>query len=285
MSNKWIAELIALAISASAITPLGAHESTLLNPGNQIVSEVDASYRKGEYDIFLEQLHEQYENAGKAGVLRGLFESSKEAFKANPEALESQFAPMHSQIKELTKNRNQRLLDAIAADSSATIAKKVDSIIFFSLRSEHSQVLNDLDQLKFHIPESAEGTIENKMSTLETEYYIKSQLLDIATQQQKEPSVNLPKKKIALSLEKLDKMEDVAKEKNDSFWLEKIQLAKQANLLEKAHRVDLDILNGLALGKVQPENSVEQKVKEIMMDYLQQKRATIEQHKNEIAQK
>lgn len=255
MSKKWLAELLALVISSSAITPLDA--SIPLTPGKQIVQEVEAAYIKGEYDPFLTQLHQEYERAGKAGVLRGVFESSKKGAKTVPP-------------KDISFNsgHNKKLLEAIEENPSSAIAKKVDSVIFYSMPEDKKQILAELSQLNFRQIEPAEGTIEHKMAGIETEYYIKSLLLEIASSHNTNPSPELPKKKIALSLDKLEKMHDAAKEKTDQNWIKKIELAKEANRLERAFRADLDTLYKLGQGKLDPQNSVEQKVQQIMMDYL-----------------
>ncbi len=277
---KWIAEILAIAICTSSITPLHGEEAQLPSAGKQIVIEAETAYQKGEYDTFLEQLHEQYQNAGKAGALRGVFESAKATIKprSSPENYKAQ-------VKELEKKRNERLLEAIEENPDAAIAKKVDSVIFFTLPEEFNNVLSELDSLKYKLPEDTKGSIENKVSALETEYYIKSLLLDIASHRSNSDPDQLAKKKIALSLEKLDKMESAAKEADDIIWIKKIQIAKAAYRADKAYRIDLSVLQSLAVGRINPENAVEKSVKQIMMDYLEQKRVSLDQRTAEIAKK
>jgi len=283
MMNKWIAELLAIAISIGSWTPLYGNETHLPSSGKQIVAEVETSYQRGQYDTFLLQLHEEFQNAGRAGALRGIFESAKAAL---PKETDTERLEKHKEsVLSLTRERNQRLLDAISEKPDLEIAQKVDSVVYFSLAPDQGDILAKLDSLKYKIPESAEGTAENKISALETEYYIKSLLLDVASHRSNTFSDDLNKKKIALALEKLDKMEDAAKNSDDRIWIKKIQKAKQAFRVEKAYRIDLDVLQGLAAGKIDPENPIEEKVKAIMMDYLQQKRIGDEKHLSEIAQK
>ncbi|NGX38485.1 MAG: hypothetical protein K1000chlam2_01659 [Chlamydiae bacterium] len=268
MLKKWIAEILALAISASSLTPLQGQTTQLPSTGNVIIQEVETTYRKGEYDNFLEQIHEQFQSAGKAGVLRGIFESAKTAMKSHPLPLNE---TMLLGIRQLDKVRNQRLLDAISENPELEIVNKIDSIVFNSPSLEHTLVLSELDSLKYHMPEDAKGTIENKISSLETEYYIKSLLLEAAAHHSKSISEDFHKKKIALVFEKLDKMQAAAKDSRDPNWQEKIEKAQAAYRTQKAFNMDFEVLKALAIGKVAPENSVEEKVKEIMMDYLQQK--------------
>lgn len=269
--KKWIAEALVFALSISSQAALhGETDSHFPESGKQIVQEVETAYYRGEYDSFLSSLHEQYQNAGKAGALRGVFESAKNAIKASPENVEEAIAKSKEKIKKLDKERNQRLLDAIAENPDLAIVQRVDAVAFHSLDDEDTTLMRDLEALKFHIPETAEGTLENKVSALETEYYIKSLLLDIAAHHGKLVTDNT-KKKIALVLEKLSKMENAAKEISSVEWKEKFAKAKKAFLAEKAYQVDLNTLNELATGNIVAENSVEQKVKEIMMEYQQQK--------------
>ena len=279
--KKWIAEALALILSFSSQNMLHGSETHFPKAGKEIVQQVEEAYSKGGYDIFLSELHEQFQNAGKAGALRGVFESAKAAMQKTPEQIEETRQKYRAEIKQLNQERNQRLLDVIAENPGLSIVQRVDSVAFFSLPEEQSTLLSELENLKFHIPETAEGTIENKISALETEYYIKSLLLDVGSHNAKTNS-DTTMKKIALTLQKLDKMEDAAKEKKDHIWLEKVQKAKPAFLAEKAYRIDLNVLNDLATGKIAAENSVEEKVKEIMMEYQQQKQTVLP---SEIVQK
>lgn len=282
MLKKWIAAVLAVALCAGAVPPLGAEENRIPAAGKQMIVEVEASYQKGDYDVFLEQLHEQYQRAGKAGVLRGVFESAKAAL---PQDTEESRKAYRAQMAELDKERNKRLLEATTDSKETAISQKVAEIASFNLPSEHAEILAELDSLKYKVPKTAEATVQNKISALEIEYYIKSLLLDIAGHKSGSSPEELNKKKIALVLKKLDTMEAVAKEFNDEIWIKKIEIAKGAYRADKAYRMDLDVLNSLAVGKIDPENPVEEKVKGIMIDFLSQRSTQADQHLAELAQK
>jgi len=247
--KKWIAEALALLLSVSTQTALYGAETTTPQSGKEIVRAAENSYSKGEYNTFLAKMHEQYQNAGKAGALRGIFESAKSAMQITPEQIEQSREKYRNEIKKLNQERNQRLLEAIAENPSLSIVQRVDSIAFFSQSDEESKLLSELENLKFHIPETAEGTIENKISAIETEYYIKNLLLDVANHVGK-TNIDQTEKRIALALEKLGKMEQAAKENKAPNWEEKIQKARVAFLADKAYRMDLATLNDLAEGNV-----------------------------------
>lgn len=255
--SKWIAELLALAISFSAQNAL--HGGEVISPGKTIVMETKERYQSGEYSTFLSQLHEQYQNAGQAGALRGLFESAKNAMKDRP-------SKAKIVEKEQNHERNQRLLKAAEENPDLEIVKRIDSVAFFNPTKEHQKLLNELEELKFHIPETAEATLENKISALETEYYIKSLLLDVASHHGKTGS-DLTEKKVALQLEKFDKMEAAADEAGDFSRKKNLAKTRDAFLAESTYRADLSALDALATGTLAAENPVEEKVKEIMMEY------------------
>lgn len=283
MLKKWIAKGLAIALCAGAIVPLSADESQYSVSGVQIVTEVEASYQKGDYDVFLEQLHEQYQRAGKAGVLRGVFESAKAAMPTT--ATDEDRQKYRSQIASLEQERNQQLLDATSDSKESPIAQKVDAIASFKISQEQADILAELDALKYQIPADAKATMENKVSALETEYYIKSLLLDIANQKSGSSAEELNKKKIALTLKKLDIMEASAKEFNDEIWMKKIALAKEGFRADKAYKIDVDVLKSLAADKFDPQNPVEEKVKGIMIDFLAERSTRTDQYIAELAQK
>jgi len=278
MAKKWIAELVALTISITSWTPL--HGENLSSPGNSIVMEVESAYKEGKYDQFLRDLHTHFQNAGRAGALRGIFESAKIAMKhQSAEAIEKR----KNALNELDKKRNDLLLGAIAKDPESDIAKRVHSVVFYSIDPKCEAILQELDQLKYMIPETAAATIDNKISALETEYYIKSLLLDVGSLHgKKSSSEEIAKKKIALALEKLDKMEEAAKDYGDKDWEEKIQIAKSGFRTERAFRVDLDVLQKLAFGNIAPKNPVEENVQEIMMEYQHEKQTSLDTYRSEI---
>lgn len=273
MLKKWIAEVIALALSFGTQATLEGGQ--IPQTGNQIVQQMDEAYQKGEYDAFLRALHSHYETAGKAGALRGIFESAKKAMQKTHHEILSGLKLKRHEIAKLSKERNQRLLQAVSENPDLDIVQKVDSVVFSSLTDEQDDILAELEALKFEIPETAQATIENKISAIETEYYIKSLLLDIGDHMTKVEIQDLEKKKIILGLAKLDKMSEAANEYGEKNWAKKIEKAKDAYRAQKAFSIDYEVLKNLAHGKLNPQNPVEEKVKEIMMDYLNQREQTL----------
>lgn len=268
--KKWILEILLLSFSFSTLPSL--HGEEILPDGAQVVVEIEADYQKGTYKDFLTQLHKQYERAGKAGLLKAIFEKAKTKGRKkfdDPKVLEA-LAKYKQTMKLLDEKRNTLLKEAIQEQPDLDIARRVQAVVSFPSDPEHKQLLDEFEKHKFKIPENPVGSLESKIAALENEFYMKSLLLDVAAVRAKK-AVKFNKKKVVLMLEKLSKMENVAKSFKDSYWQSKLDRAKEAFHAENVYKIELDNLESLAQGKVEAKNDVEQKVKEIMMDYLQEK--------------
>lgn len=274
MLKKWISGVIALVISISCLA-YGERKESLPLPGTEIVSEIKQAYQRGDYDLFLKQLNDQFLSAGKAGVLRGIFESAKTTIKSSD--VQRDLEKNREEKIVFERERNKNLLNAISKNPDLEIVQKVDAVVFSTLSQEQFELLQEFNSLKYEIPKDTAATIENKVSALEVEYYIKSLLLDIAAHRAETAQSELENKKLVLVLDKLNKMEMIAHEFSDAHWIEKISKLKEAVFIEKSHKYDLQVLKNLAEGKIKPENSVEEKVKQIMMDYLQEPQGNLSQ--------
>lgn len=269
MFKKWISKGLAIALLTGGFIPLNAEETPYSYSGRQIIAEVEASYQKGEYEIFLEQLNEQYQRAGKAGVLRGIFESAKAVMPVS--ALLKDQKEYRTQLAKLDHERNEQLLQAVQGQMATPIGQKVSQIASSELPQDQIAALAELETLKYQIPQDAKATVDNKIGSLEVEYYIKSLLLDVAALKSGSTPEEVNKKKIALALKKLDLMETTAKEFNDEIWMKKIALAKEGFRADKAYRMDVEVLKELAAGNIDVENPVEEKVKGIMIEFQTQR--------------
>lgn len=269
MFKKWISKGLAIALLTGGFIPLNGDETPYSYSGRQIIAEVEASYQKGEYEIFLEQLNEQYQRAGKAGVLRGIFESAKAVMPVS--ALLKDQKEYRTQLAKLDHERNEQLLQAVQGQMTTPIGQKVSQIASSELPQDQIAALAELETLKYQIPQDTKATVDNKIGSLEVEYYIKSLLLDVAALKSGSTPEEINKKKIALALKKLDLMETTAKEFNDEMWMKKIALAKEGFRADKAYRMDVEVLKELAAGNIDVENPVEEKVKGIMIEFQTQR--------------
>jgi len=274
--KKFIAKALFGLLSISTFTPLHASESDIPPPGQKIVQEVREQYRAGNYDQFLSDLHAQYERAGKAGVLRGLFESMKSSMPK--ELMAGQLNPLKD------SERNQKLLGATTDHSELAVSKKVEGLLITPLDREAEEIFAELEALKYHLPEEDRATVENKISAIETEYHIKNSLLEVAGLRSDSTIGERYKKLAALQFEKMAKLQAAVQE-SDSPWKEKVATARGSFENYLAARLDYLTLKDLASGKIEATNPTEEKVKEVMTDYLAQRQETMRNQMSEIAQK
>lgn len=252
--KKILPKLLALLLSLNAITSLEGND--FLSAGQVAVVEVEGEYQKGKYKNFLDQLHVLYQTAGKVGVIRGVFQNATKTVQKNKE------------LDTLSTFETKRLVEAAALSEDIKLSKKIQSVVFFSQHPEKMDLFKELDQLKYKMPQNVVYTLEDKISAIETEYYIKSLLLDVAHLRSDISVEERYKKKIVLSLEKFHKMETLVNASDNFIWKEKLQKIKDIYHDYLAFRIDLKSLNDLASGKVQPHNDSEEKVKEILRDVL-----------------
>lgn len=264
--KKWVSEVIAVLILACNVSPLGAAE--LPQNGKEIVLQAEEEYRNGKYDDFLAKLHEHYQSAGKAGVVRGVFESAKAAILSSGRSLEISDS-------SLVKERDQLLREAVAKNPELGISKRVQAVLSHNLASEHRDILAELEGFKYRSPETALPTAGNKIAALETEYYIKTLLLQIGNHRSGGSAEDLYKKKVVLALQKLDKMDAEARNYESQEWIEKVAKAKEAFRADSSYKIDYDVLKSLANGQIETTNSVEENVKHVMLNYLAQSQSDL----------
>lgn len=241
MSKKYI---LSIMMAISCILPLQAGPKT----GGEIVKEATESFHKGEYQTFLKGLHEQYEAAGKAGLLKTIFEKMKAA-PSNP-----------IDLAKLTQ-RNQKLVEAVKDHPDSAISGLAHQMAQLSFTSDQEAALSALQGLRFDLPENAPTGLRDKMAGIETEYRLKLALFEIASEKSGSDFETRVKKKIALEFEKLEKMEKVAQAAKDPAWMLFLKHAKEATETKLVQQLDWNALRDLA--KTTP---IEEKVLAILSE-------------------
>lgn len=211
-----------------------------LPSGKEMICQGKECYDRGDYKAFIAELNAEFERAGKAGLLKGMFEKMKNANGKNSS----------SDLEHLRK-RNQRLLELCAEHPDLEICKRIDRVVFFSLTQEQKEALQAIESLRYKLPVGKiPSSLEEKLSLIETEFYMKAALLEIAFDKSKPDLQTRIKKQEALALEKFAKMQRAIKE--DPIWTERIALARKATEECLANQFDWQILKDLASGKLPP---------------------------------
>lgn len=258
MYKKIILTTLCLGLATTGL--LADQETPKLNsPAVQIVKEAEAGYQSGKYKHFLEAVQVEFERAGNTGLVG----QAHKALKGSS----AKFDEVSKKSDQLMAERNQKLLVAVEGHDDLAITEKVKSIAAYAPAKEEGAALKYIEKLIYKTPTSKEMDLEEKIAAIEFEYFAKTSFLGLALGQKEGKKLN-EDKRIALQLEKLDKMEKAVAASADETWKKRIQLARQGFEAHYIHQLEMAYFKDLAIGVVQPQNDVEGKVKEIMIDYL-----------------
>ncbi len=210
--------------------------------GKEVINQGKQSYERGDYKTFISELNAEFERAGKGGLLAGAFEKMKATTRSGKFAV-----PDQSQIRA----HNQGLLEACANHPDLDVCQRIDNVVFFTLTDEQEKALSAVEGLRYKIPLGKKpSTLEEKLSIIETEFYMKSTLLEIAFEKSKPDFESRIKKQEALALEKFARMAKTAAQ--DPVWRERVSLACSATEARLAHQFDWQVLKDLSSGKLSP---------------------------------
>lgn len=216
--------------------------------GKESVSTVRSAYENGMYSEFLREMDGVYAGADLKGLLNL---RSKEVPLTFQEEWEEKFA-------DLQKERNEKLLAAIADTDDSPFAKKVRSLASNFLTSDQEKAISRLNAFIAKSPESGANADENKLIEIDLEYEYKLLHAEYPT------SDVSPEERaayqLALRMEKMDKMVEASKNFEDHSLKQAVGIAA-ATLDERlARNIDGTDLNRLIREKVKPANATEEAV-------------------------
>lgn len=233
-----------------------------------LLQRTEEEYQKGEYDAFLDELNAEYSKAEKDGVLGRFLQEMKAARQDNSSILNRAFQGIEQSNIELEKERDLRLNQICNEDPAAEICKKVQSALNSPLTEKQKEALSFLASLSTRIPDQDDQTPENQLASIEMEYQIKVNLWQIALLQKNQKANLDVKKQLAAEFEKFAKMEKVASTFEDPKWLHMIQDAKKGYQDSFQSRKDAAYLRALGMGKIQPNNAIEEQVRDAMKTFI-----------------
>lgn len=240
--------------------------------GKKLIQTVEQQYKKGEYDVFLKALDDEYRKAGKSGLLGTVFKEMKK-WNVDNDIL------LHDALQDVDQGFMQQLDQSLSEicgeDPSSEICTKVAAVLHPPLNEKQKEALKFLGTLKNKLPDDKLNTPENKLTAIEAEYDLKISLLQLALLRKDSKAIVDAKKKLALNIEKFKKMEEAADKFEDSKWKSLIQEAKSAFEDSYETRMDYTYLTDLSSGKIQPQTPTEEKIKVVLKEYLDKQESKI----------
>lgn len=221
--------------------------------GRTTIAEIRKNYEEGKYDSFLKKMDDFYEKVSQDHRLEE-FSSLREGISINSE--------WGAFVKELQKERNQQLIQAVSGDESLFGEKVRSSASDISSESETQAflVLANIHQMPL---DSGTNKDENALISIDVEYECKSLHLGSGANHDIDPRTG----QYVLKMQQLDKMLLASESFEDAELKEVVLLASQNADVRMAQNWDSLDLNALVQGKFKPEGRFQEKVVSVLQLY------------------
>lgn len=234
-------------------------KTEVVQPGFQLgkekISTIRGAYEKGGYQSFFKEMDASYEKADLSGLIQMRQSQVPVEFQ---EECEQQFL-------DLQKERNQKLLSALADTDDSSFAKKVRGSALNLLTSSQEKALSKINSFIAMAPNTGANADENALIKINLEYEYKSLHADL-------PAKDLSSQErqtqyLALRMEQMDKMLEASKHFQDLELKQAVGIAADTLDARLARNLDGSDLNTLLKSKTKPANATEEKVFSILSLY------------------
>jgi len=228
--------------------------------GKETVSTVRTAYGEGEYNSFFGEMDASYKEALSENGLETLVQIRSEEADAALAAKK-----WEEKALKLQNEKNKELLSLVPEKDDSVFAQKVRSVVANPSTPEQDKAISELHRFIQMAPNSGKNDDENKLISIDVEYEYKLLHLTLPTTDLSNDEI--AEKRIALRMEKMDKMIAASKSFQDHALKQAVGLAA-ANLdARMARNLDGTDLNALVRGKVKPANELETQVYSVLSTY------------------
>lgn len=255
---KIISTILAAVLCSSA--PLLAKEEadkkTTVQPaliqqklGKEAVAELRKAYENGEYDSFLSEVDASYE------TLKENHKIDELASLRTQQVIDQRWIDA---VIPLQIEKNQKLLEHVA-DQNSPFAEKVKSAATDILTPDQHQALRNLAKIRDMAPGQGKNADENRLIDLDLEYEYKALHVGIPAM---DPFAQTDTKsqQFVLKMEMMDKLLALSESFEDAQLKESVRIASQNFDQQLAQKWDQMDLSALAKGKIESQNTIEEKV-------------------------
>lgn len=272
--------------------PLNAEESAKL-PQKQVTEKVEvekamildqilADYHRGEYKRFLNQLHNDYLDAGKKWKHDELLKQRKERSKLSllvQDYSQQSPDPFHKKIQALRKNQNRELIEASIRYPNLELSRKIKDMIFFTSTPEEQASLDYLAKLDLKFKGEGKNPIENRLIAIDVEFWLKKFMCELSLLNNEINDKTFHQQTLALNLEKLTQMKAVVQEKGvDPQIKAYIETASQIYPKVQSFASTRKHLLALAESKIEPQTDGERQFQRIVKKYTDQEQALVAEY-------
>lgn len=244
-----------------ATAPITAIDNAPL--GKQTVTEVRGQYQSGTYSDFLSSLDSSYKEADLTDLI---------AMRGG-EISEEKYEQLEKEILALQNEKNQELLQLISDEDTSTFAEKVRSVASTITTPEQEKAIHRINSLISMQPGAGKNQDENTLINIDVEYEYK--LLHAKT----DNSLNGNAERLALRMEKMDKMVAASKKFEDTSLKNAVAIYAATLDQRLARNLDGADLNLIVKGQVKASNSTEQQAADLIASYQEQISDLMHSHK------
>jgi hypothetical protein len=219
--------------------------------GQETVAKVREAYEGGEYDAFLSQMEKDYQETFRENRLEGLAALRKEA---HVKLSDRERKELDQKFFALKAERNKRLLAAIQGEGESEFTRKVRSLA--SDLPEHNLI-------DFHVLAPEEGVSPDERRLIATDLELEYKLIHAASVEGEKKGEKL----VALKMQNADRLAGLVAVMEDEALKARVQQYADHTDAYLAKELDAADLHPLGQGKVKPQNSIEQKVADILAWY------------------
>lgn len=248
------------------------------SPEQKLIDSVLADYRAGKYNSFLKQADEEYQESERKWKHNDLLEQRKKLSTMVHDYGIDKTSPLQEKITALHEAQNRELLEICLNHPNEKISSEVRDMIFFSPNKQEEESIEYIHNLSLKFKGDGLSPIENKLITIDTEFWLKNMALEIAQVQKKMDLSSFEKKSLVLQLEKIKQMEEACKGDLVDVKI-KSYVDTAATVLPKVYASAATHKHLLALGrgKLAPTTPAEKEMQAVMAKYLEKEAALTEQ--------
>ena len=280
MKKFLLVPLLIAGFSLSGISEETSPQTPEIQTEQKLVDEVLSDYRNGRYNSFLNSIDTTFREGSKKWEYNSALEQRKKLSDYVHDFDQKKEGVFNTKLHALMEAQDSELIDICVNNPNEKLSREVKDMVFFAPSPEEQESLDYVHGLSYKFKGDGTSPLENKLISIDTEFWLKSLSLGIALSQNKLDKATYEKQYLVLQVEKLKQMRTVCE--GDSYDGEKTKahVLKACDLIPKVHASTITRKHLMALGqgKVAPQNSIEKSMQSIMAKYLEKEQSLVQKH-------
>ncbi|MDJ0651714.1 MAG: hypothetical protein QNJ27_01695 [Simkaniaceae bacterium] len=242
----------------------------IASPEQKMIDEVLYDYHAGKYNNFLKKVDDEHREAEKKWKNNDLLEQRKKLSSMIHDYGIDKADAFKQKIAALHHARDQELIEIALNHPNERISREVRDMIFFCPSKHEEESIAFIHNLGTKFKGDGVTPIENKLIQIDTEFWLKSLSLEIASTQNKMDEETFQKRYLVLQIEKIKQMSEACKGDLVEGKIKSL-VDTASTVLPKVYASASTRKHLTALGKdkTAPQTPAEKELQAIMVKYLE----------------